>query len=303
MPPTVEVTREDSGSSPAALVVGAGIGGLSAARALWCGGWQVQVLEQAQRLDPVGAGITLWPNAVRALDILGVELRDQASRPGSSGLRSSTGRWLSCTDTADYPGRYGAPLIAVHRADLQQALLAVLPADTVTTGTRVSAVRQDATGVTVEHSAGHSRAAVVVLADGLASATHHLVTGSATRPRYAGYTAWRGVTESDADLPELLGTTERWGRGQRFGIVPLADGRTYWFATANTPQRQHASGGRTASTSRCCAASSDGTHRSNKCSPQQQPGPCCATTSTTCSHTPAPMSAGGLSSSAMQPMP
>jgi len=53
------------GFSRTALVVGAGIGGLSAARALRLAGWQVQVLEQAQRLEPVGAGITLWPNAVR----------------------------------------------------------------------------------------------------------------------------------------------------------------------------------------------------------------------------------------------
>ena len=242
MPPS-GVRRTDSGSSPAALVVGAGIGGLSAACALRSTGWQVQVLEQAQRLEPVGAGITLWPNALRALDVIGVSLPDGVSRPGTSGLRTSSGRWLSRSNTADYPVRFGAPLIAVHRADLQQALLDALPAATVTTGTRVDAIGQDDTGVTVEHSMGRSRAALVVLADGLASTTRHLVTGSATRPRYAGYTAWRGVTDRDAGQPELLGSTESWGRGQRFGLVPLADGRTYWFATANAPERQHAPNG------------------------------------------------------------
>ena len=232
--------RTDSGCTPAALVVGAGIGGLSAACALRSAGWDVQVLEQAERLEPVGAGITLWPNAVRALDVLGVRLPDGVSKPGISGVRTSSGRWLSRAHTADYPARYGAPLVAVHRADLQQALLNALPVGTVSTGTRVTAISQDDTGVAVEHSAGRSRAAVVVLADGLASATRHLVAGSTTRPRYAGYTAWRGVTNPHAEQPELLGTTESWGRGQRFGLVPLADGRTYWFATANAPERQHA---------------------------------------------------------------
>jgi len=226
MPTSAEVRRADSGSLRTALVVGAGIGGLSAARALRLAGWQVQVLEQAQPLEPVGAGITLWPNAVRALNFLGVPLPDGVSRPGTSGLRSSSGRWLSRSNTADYPVRFGAPLIAVHRADLQQALLEALPVATVTTGTRVTAIDQDDTGVTVKHSTGRSRAAVVVLADGLASATRHLVADSITHPRYAGYTAWRGVAGRDAGQPELLGTTESWGRGQRFGLVPLADGRT-----------------------------------------------------------------------------
>lgn len=198
MAATGAVGDQGMGSERAALVVGAGIGGLSAARALRLRGWQVQVLDQAERLDPVGAGIT-----------------------------------------SDFPARFGAPLIALHRADLQQALLDSLPAGTVSTGTRVGSIRQDTTGVTVDHSTGSSRAALVVLADGLASTTRELVTGSASRPHYAGYTAWRGVTEPEVELPEPLGSTESWGRGQRFGIVPLTDGRSYWFATANTPESRH----------------------------------------------------------------
>lgn len=222
------------------MVVGAGIGGLSAARALSAAGWQVQVLERAQQLDPTGAGITLWPNAVRALDSLGICLPDHAPRTGVGGIRTRGGRWLSRTNTTDYPSQYGAPLMAVHRAELQRALLQGLPAGAVTVGARVSAIHQNQTGVTVEHSAGTHRAALVVLADGLASTTRHLVAGSATTPRYAGYTAWRGVTDLPADL---TGATESWGRGQRFGLVPLADGRTYWFATANAPEGQRAPAG------------------------------------------------------------
>ena len=232
---------EDSACT--AVVVGAGIGGLGAARALLQAGWCVRVLEQAARLDPVGAGLTVWPNGVRALDALGVPLRGGTSRPGTSGLRTRSGRWLSRSDTTGYAARYGAPLVAVHRADLQQSLLDSLPTGTVTLGARVTGLHQDEAAASVEHSAGSIRAALVVLADGLMSPTRHLVVGPAPRARYAGYTAWRGVTAPGAQLPELHGTTESWGRGERFGIVPLADGRTYWFATADAPEHQRAHGG------------------------------------------------------------
>ena len=235
----------DAGSPREAVVVGAGIGGLAAAVALRAAGWQVSVLEQARSLKAVGAGITLWPNAVRALDALGVPMRQHASF-GTGGLRDSGGRWLSRSDTADYPVRYGAPLVAVHRADLQQALLGALPPGTVTCGTRVAALHQGPARACVEHTAGTTRAALVVLADGLASATRAAVAGPGPRPRYAGYTAWRGVTALGVGQPGMAGqtgTTESWGRGQRFGIVPLADGRTYWFATGNAPEGERAAGG------------------------------------------------------------
>lgn len=240
MSASAEVGGADLGSSSAALVVGGGIGGLSAACALRSAGWRVRVLEHAGRLEPLGAGITLWPNAVQALNVLGVRLPAGVSRPGPGGLRTSNGRWLSRSDTSGYTARYGAPLTAVHRGDLQQALLEALPLATVATGAHVTGINQDDTGVTVEHSGGRSRAAVVVLADGLASATRHFVTGATTHPRYAGYTAWRGVTDGDAGELGVVGTTESWGRGQRFGLVPLEDGRTYWFATANAPEHQRA---------------------------------------------------------------
>lgn len=243
MPTPAEVESGGPELSSSALVVGGGIGGLSAARALRSAGWRVKVLERAERLDPLGAGITLWPNAVRALDVLTVSLPPGISTSGPGGLRTSSGRWLSRSDPSGYSARYGAPMVAVHRGALQRALLESLPAATVRTGVRVTGIDQDDTGVTVEHSAGRSRAAVVVLADGLASGTRHVVTGATTEPRYAGYTAWRGVTDGAAAEMGVMGTTESWGRGQRFGLVPLTDGRTYWFATANAPERQHAPDG------------------------------------------------------------
>jgi 2-polyprenyl-6-methoxyphenol hydroxylase-like FAD-dependent oxidoreductase len=233
----------ENGSRRTAVVVGGGVGGLAAARALQLVGWTVQVLEQAPRLDALGAGISLWPNAGRALQALTVPFHHPGVPSAQSGLRTSSGRWLARTDPSTYPARYGAPLVAVHRAELQQALLDSLEPGTVITGARVTHVAQGSAHprqVVVEHSRGSHQVDLAVLADGLNSTTRHLVTGPRPRPRYAGYTAWRGLTRPDAGLPAAGGATESWGRGQRFGIVPLADGRTYWFATANAPEGQHA---------------------------------------------------------------
>jgi 2-polyprenyl-6-methoxyphenol hydroxylase-like FAD-dependent oxidoreductase len=228
--------------SPVAVVVGGGIGGLAAARGLGLAGWSVQVLEAADALEPLGAGISLWPNAVRALADLGVELPPStAGSARAGGILTSDGRLLSRTDPEHFPERYGAPLVAIHRARLQEALLGSLPPGTVQTGARVTDVAEAADSVLVRHSLGEHSADLVVLADGVHSRTRRLVAGDRPRPVYAGYTAWRAVTGPGVDLHGSVGATESWGRGERFGVVPLADGRTYWFATANT-----AEGGRSA---------------------------------------------------------
>lgn len=236
-----------AGSERTAMVVGGGIGGLAAARALQRSGWSVQVLEQADRLDPLGAGISLWPNAMRALDALGVVLPVSTTQPAPGGIRTDRGRWLARTEPATFPARYGAPLVAVHRVQLQQALLASVGPGTVVTGAHVSHIEEQPCGVTVRHPHGASRADLVVLADGLASRTRRLVTGARPRPRYAGYTAWRGIIDATGFSGHMIAAgevSESWGRGQRFGIVPLSDGRRiYWFATANAPPGQRGAGG------------------------------------------------------------
>ncbi|WP_279634737.1 FAD-dependent monooxygenase, partial [Streptomyces carpinensis] len=87
---------------PRVVVIGGGIGGLAAAAALHRTGRQVTVLERARSLEPVGAAISLSPNALRALDVLGIgdAIRDLAAWQGDGGLRTPGGRWLTRTDAA-----------------------------------------------------------------------------------------------------------------------------------------------------------------------------------------------------------
>src|SRR2546430_3503538 len=96
-----------------AVVVGAGIGGLTAAVALRCRGWDVTILERAQALEPVGAGLGLGPNALHALDAIGLgeEVRRFSPIQGHGGLRRPRGGRLVPTDLGGLaPPFRGPPL-------------------------------------------------------------------------------------------------------------------------------------------------------------------------------------------------
>src|SRR5215471_1265328 len=146
-----------------AIIVGGGISGLASAVALGRYGWQVEILERAGQFTEAGAGLSLWPNALRALDALGVgeSVRGRARLEGQAGIRDASGRWLSRTDTAELERRYG-PTAMIHRADLLAVLTAAVPAGALRPGITVTRVEP---GGTVTHSGGQSHAGLVVGAD------------------------------------------------------------------------------------------------------------------------------------------
>lgn len=212
-------------------VVGAGLGGLAVAVGFHRRGHDVTVLERSASLSAVGAGISLFRNGLTALGVLGLadEVRALAAPydPAlSTGQRQPSGRWL-----VRVPAGAVDDLAVVHRAELQRVLLDALPVGVVRTGVEVTEV-EHARGTVVDSSGGRTSADLVVGADGLRSAVRGTFTRGAG-PRYAGYSAWRGVTDGPVDV--LGGAGETWGRGERFGYVPLRDGRVYWFAVATLP--------------------------------------------------------------------
>lgn len=215
------------------IVVGGGIGGLAAAAALLARGWQVEVLERAHAFGEVGAGILLWPNALRALDALGVgePVRAKALPALQAGLRGRSGRWLWRTDVDEMTRRFG-PVVMIRRADLLNILATAVPAGMVRFGAEVAAVRVAGNAAEVTHDNEVRRADLVVGADGLRSAVRRALWPDARELRYAGYTAWRLIGHSSK--PIHVGG-ETWGRGERFGFAPLPDGRVYAYAAANCP--------------------------------------------------------------------
>lgn len=204
-------------------VVGGGIAGLAVAVGLQRAGATVTVRERQPDATQHGSALSLFGNGFAALEALGLADAVRAAAgdlpPYASGLRRPDGRWLA---------RFGAQVTAEMRVIERQRLHDVLH-DALRPGT----VRFAAPVGAEDGSAMASGDADLVIgADGIRSSVR---AGWPDDPgwRYAGYVAVRGITAGPVPL-DAAGET--WGRGRRFGIAPLADGRVYWFAALNGPR-------------------------------------------------------------------
>jgi 2-polyprenyl-6-methoxyphenol hydroxylase-like FAD-dependent oxidoreductase len=227
------MTGESTGQQRRAVVVGAGIAGLTAAIALRQRGWQVEVLERAETVGPAGSGLSLWPNGLRGLDALGIGMavRDRATAATEAGMRDPSGRWLARTDIAGVRDRYG-DLVMIHRTELFDILCGALGEGRLRLASAVHEVEITERGVRIRHSRGTSDADLLLGADGINSTVRSLHWPDALPPAYAGYTAWRSIVTPPAPVHSGGETV---GRGERFGIGPLGDGRVYYYGSASVP--------------------------------------------------------------------
>ena len=210
------------------VIAGAGIGGVTAAAVLARRGWRVTLAERAAELGEVGAGLSIWPAALAVLDDLGVAaaLKGDTVLAGQAGVRRPDGRWLAAVDSSRMD-----PPVMVHRARLHEAVTDSALATgrvEVRTGVTVTGVRD----ATLETTGGEISGDLVIGADGLRSIVRSTLHPGRDDLRYSGYTAYRGIAPA---VGEDATGGEVWGRGSRFGYVPLVDGRTYWYATVNVP--------------------------------------------------------------------
>lgn len=221
-----------------ALVAGAGVGGLAAAVALRRAGYEPLVLERSDTVREAGAGLLLGANAAAALHELGLHrAASSLGVPTTAGiLRDPAGNTLASPRLPPEKERLGSDSAAVSRSDLLSALLAGAGEEAVRTGQRVTGLRPEASGVVALLADGsEERGRMLVGADGLNSAVRAALHGDYP-PRYAGYTAWRGVAEAGEGLVPRGAGLEVWGSGARFGCVYIGGGRVYWFATRNAPE-------------------------------------------------------------------
>jgi 2-polyprenyl-6-methoxyphenol hydroxylase-like FAD-dependent oxidoreductase len=229
-----------------AIVIGAGVGGLTAALALRRSGWDVTVLERSDALRPRGAGISMAPNAMHAFDAIeiGARVREAGEPAPLLGARRPDGSWIFKQLADPLTGRYGYPLYILLRSDLLAILADALTKDSepVRLGTEARVVRSgDETELAaVELADGTTlEAELVVGADGGQSAVRAELFPGHPGPGYAGFRVWWMLAPPLAGSGPVVGS-ETLGPGLTFGIMPLHDGRIYAYASMLTPERDPA---------------------------------------------------------------
>ncbi|MBM3551703.1 MAG: FAD-binding protein [Alphaproteobacteria bacterium] len=200
------------------VIAGAGIGGLTAALSLARAGKRALVLERAPRIEEIGAGLQIAPNAGRILAKLGLEpaLAAVALEPEAINIRRGRdGAVLARLDLRDASSRWGAPFRLFHRADLQGALLQAAldnPQTHVRSGARVGDFEASARGVRIrvhtQEGVEEIEAAGLVGADGVRSSVRgHLVPSERDAPAYSGCVAWRATLPAER-VPAALRALE-----------------------------------------------------------------------------------------------
>lgn len=207
---------------PKAIIAGGGIAGLASATALEQAGWIVSIHERATEIRPLGAALSLWPNATAALDRLG--LLEQVTAAGAP---------LNAMFVGDQAGkpimaarRMTSPALMVTRAALQQCLARAVSAPVVLDDA-IEAVDQQGDCVTVRFANGRTETADLLIdAGGIWSPiSSKVIEGHADYRGYGGVIALSNRLDSKVDGM----ASEYWGRHERFGLFEITDNRRYWF--------------------------------------------------------------------------
>lgn len=222
-------------------VIGGGLGGLAAAIALRQSGHEVTVYEQTERFRPAGAGISLWPNGVKALARLGLggRLAEFGGRMDRMGYCDSGGVLLTEFSLSPLYEAVGERAWPVARSELQDLLLAAVGTDRVKLGCRCTGV--DGGRIDFE-GGGRAQADLVVGADGTHSKLRSWVAGCGFDRQYVGYVNFNGIAPADDSIapPDLWRT---WvGDGQRASVMPIGGGRVYAFFDVPSPAGGQMSG-------------------------------------------------------------
>lgn len=214
------------------VIVGAGMGGLTAALALRQAGYGVELYDRASVLAPAGAGVSLWSNGVKVLNRLGLGRAIRAiggpmhhmcylSKSGGVLTQFSLEPLVSAVGQRPYP---------VARTDLQGMLLDAVGAEHVRLGSSCVGIEQSVSLATAIFADGRRVSGdLVVGADGTHSVIRTFVLGERVERRYMGYVNFNGLVQASADL----GPGSTWvtyvGDHKRASLMPVGGGRFYFF--------------------------------------------------------------------------
>ncbi len=221
-----------------AIVIGAGICGLTTGIALRRAGYTVEIYDKTRELRPAGAGISLWSNGVKVLNALGLGDRLAAigGQMDAMEYRSHTDELLSQISLQPLIETVGQCPYPVSRTDLQGMLLEAFGKDEVQLGMRCVAVEQDDRSATAIFEDG-SRATgdVLIGADGIRSTVRDYLLGREQTPRYANYVNWNGLVPASPDLAPSTVWVLYVGEGKRASMMPVGGDRFYFFFGSPMP--------------------------------------------------------------------
>jgi salicylate hydroxylase/6-hydroxynicotinate 3-monooxygenase len=225
-------------TKPSIAIVGAGMGGLAAAATLRQAGFPVQVYEQASKFGRIGAGIQMMPNSMKVLRRVGIEgrLRETAFAPYSHlNRKGDTGEVMRELPMPE--SLYNAPYLCMHRADLHDALLSVVPMEIIHLNRKLTGLDQKGGQVTMSFADGSKATADAVIgADGVHSIVRDIVVGPDT-PIHRGRIAYRAVFPAslmDRDIGRSR--TKWWGTDRHIVIYYTTRQKSEVYFVTSVPE-------------------------------------------------------------------
>jgi FAD-dependent urate hydroxylase len=215
-----------------AIIIGAGIGGLTTAIALKRAGYQIEVYDRVKELRPVGAGISLWSNGVKVMNWLG--LGDEIQKIGGEMNRmtylSKDNELLNDIDLLPLIDQVGQRPYPVSRSELQSMLLEQLGKEYVKLETKCIGAKEEGNQVTAIFEDGSTATGdVLIAADGVRSVLRNYVTQQQPEPRYADYVNWNGLVDASPELADKHSWVIYVGDGKRASMMPVGGDRFYYF--------------------------------------------------------------------------
>ncbi len=224
-------------SAPTVAVVGAGVGGLTAAIALRAKGIDVEIFEAAPEPRATGTALGIASNATKVLRSLDIDLTTDAfcSALEHFELRTARGTLIRALPGAAIIDETGHPFVSIHRNELIRTLRNAAADTPIHYGAEVVDVGIDRYGVRATCADGTEvRAGVMIGADGFGSAVRSMVAGEQAPSEY-GYVCWLATVRFSHPRIAPGYTGHYWGRGQRFGLIDIGGGMAYWWGTKNMP--------------------------------------------------------------------
>jgi FAD-dependent urate hydroxylase len=215
-----------------AIIIGAGMGGLTTAIALKRAGYQIEVYDRVKELRPVGAGISLWSNGVKVMNWLG--LGDEIHKIGGEMNRmtylSKENELLNDIDLLPLIDQVGQRPYPVSRSELQSMLLEQLGKEYVKLETKCIGAKEEGNQVTAIFEDGSTATGdVLIAADGVRSVLRNYVTQQQPEPRYADYVNWNGLVDASPELADKHSWVIYVGEGKRASMMPVGGDRFYYF--------------------------------------------------------------------------